>query len=251
MTKCLAVVALAVMSVCSTCYARVHSDPSPAGTGDALASAQAAELKGDRARIDKNYLQAVTEYQRALRFDPKNSALCNKLGIVEFKLDNKGAARKYFTLAVKFDPNEPSALNNLGALALVQRNFKQAASYLKRALALDESSASAHLNLAEAWVGLSQIDRAMTEYSRALELNPDILQENENGVVALVRTQEQRARMEYLLAKAYAKRGNADGALDYLQRAKTDLFPDLHKVYAEQEFALLWTDPRLAKIVKR
>jgi hypothetical protein len=46
------------------------------------------------------------------------------------------------------------------------------------------------------------------------------------------------------------KRGNIDGALDYLNRAKELHYPDLVKVYTDQDFAPLWQDPRLAKIVK-
>jgi len=100
-------------------------------------------------------------------------------------------------------------------------------------------------------MGLGQVDRAMTEYSRALELNPNILAANENGIAAQFRSPEQEARIDYLIAKAYAQRGNLDGALDYLQRAKDKHFPDLTKVYSDQEFASPWTDPRLTKIVKR
>jgi hypothetical protein len=52
-------------------------------------------------------------------------------------------------------------------------------------------------------------------------------------------------------AKSYAKRGNIDGALEYLQRAKDGRYAELARVYTDQEFASLWNDPRLQKIVKR
>jgi tetratricopeptide (TPR) repeat protein len=123
--------------------------------------------------------------------------------------------------------------------------------YLKQALALDESNASAHLNIAEAWAGLGQMERAMTEYARALELNADILNTSGSGVLLQVSTPEQRGRVDFLIAKAYAKRGNLEGALDYLQRAKECHFSGLGKVYEDAVFTPLWTDARLAKIVKR
>ena len=100
-------------------------------------------------------------------------------------------------------------------------------------------------------MGMNQIDRAMTEYARALELDADILSESTSGVSARVSTPEQRARVNFLIAKAYAKRGNIDGALEYLQRARDGRFPEMARVYKDQEFAMLWTDPRLEKIVKR
>jgi hypothetical protein len=91
----------------------------------------------------------------------------------------------------------------------------------------------------------------MTEYARALELNADILSSSQDGVIAQVRTPEQRARISFLIAKSYMKRGNIEGALEYLRRAKEGRYPDLAKVYTDPVFTPLWNDPRLAKIVKR
>jgi tetratricopeptide (TPR) repeat protein len=218
---------------------------------DKFEAVKAAELKGDLARIHENYWIAVSYYEEALRADPENSELYNKLGIVELKLNNRGPARKEFTLAVKYDPRNISALNNLGAVSFLDRKYKPAVRYLKQALALDESSAPSHLNLAEAWMAMGQVDYAMTEYTRALELDADILTSNNEGVIAQVTTPEQRARVNYLIAKAYARRGNVDGALEYLGRAKEGNFAQLASVYNDQDFSALWQDPRLSKIVKR
>jgi hypothetical protein len=92
----------------------------------------------------------------------------------------------------------------------------------------------------------------MTEYARAIELDADILSEGQLGMVARVSTPEQSARVSYLIARAYAKRGNGnmDGALEYLKHAKDGHFADLGRVYKDQEFAMLWQDPRLLKIIK-
>lgn len=218
---------------------------------DALQAAKVAESKGDLERIHTNYLMAASYYRKALRANPHNPQLLNKLGISELKVGERGAARKHFSQALKADPRNISALNNLGAVAFLDKKYKNAVKYLKQALELNEYSAPAHLNLAEAWMGMGEVDRAMTEYARAIELDADILNENESGISARVSTPEQRARVNFLIAKAYAKRGNIDGALEYLKRAKDGRFPELGRVYKEQEFALLWTDPRLEKIVRR
>lgn len=218
---------------------------------DALQIAKSAEMKGDLERIHNNFFMAISYYKQALRADPRNPNVLNKLGIAELKVGDRGPARKHFSQALKYDPRNISALNNLGACAYLDKKYKNAVKYLKQALELDESSAPAHLNLAEAWMGMNQIDRAMTEYARALELDADILTESTTGVSARVSTPEQRARVNFLIAKAYAKRGNIDGALEYLKRASDGRFPEMSRVYKDQEFALLWTDPRLEKIVKR
>jgi tetratricopeptide (TPR) repeat protein len=226
-------------------------DPADATKVDNPNPAVSAETKGDLARIHINYESAISYYLSALRATPRNPNLYNKLGITELQLHERGAASKYFKLALKVDPRNAHALNNLGAVAYLDRKYNPAVRYYKQALALEEENASFHLNIAEAWMSLGQADRAMTEYARALELDADILNSSQEGSIAQVRTPEQRARVAYLIAKAYAKRGNIEGALEYLNRAKTDRYPDLAKVYSDQDFAPVWQDPRLAKIVKR
>jgi tetratricopeptide (TPR) repeat protein len=217
---------------------------------DSIEAARAAETRGDLARAHSNYSLAVSEYEKALHSDPQNPMLHNKIGIAELKLGYRSMARKQFAQALKIDPRNVSALINMGAVSYLEKKYKQSVKYLKQALELDESSAPAHLNLAEAWIGLGEVDHAMVEYARAIELDADILTETEAGISAQISTPQQRARINFLIAKAYARRGNIDGALEYLQRAKDGHFDDMHKVYKDQEFAILWPDPRLARIVK-
>ena len=250
MRRLMAFIAVAGLGIGVASMARGESSldvPKP----DVLQSAKTAEMKGDLERIHNNYLLAISYYRQALRSDPKNPEVLNKLGISELKINDRGQARKDFSQALKRDPRNISALNNLGAVYCLDKKYKNAVKYLKEALELDETSAPSHLNLAEAWMGLEQIDRAMIEYARAIELDADILSEGENGVAARVSTPEQRARVNFLIAKAYAKRGNIEGALEYLKRAKDGRFPEMGRVYQEKEFAVLWTDARLEKIVKR
>ena len=209
------------------------------------------EFKGDVARARDENGSAAAWYAAATRYDKNNAALFNKLGIAQLKSGDMNAARKAFGDAVKRDPTYVDALNNLGAVNCLQRRYKPAVKYLKQALALDETRASAHLNLAEAWMGQKQLERAMTEYARALELDADILSSaDQEGVFAQISTPEQRALISFLIAKAYAKRGNLEGALDYLQRAKDAHYRQMASVYTDPVFAALWKDPRLTAIVK-
>jgi tetratricopeptide (TPR) repeat protein len=239
---------VASLMVCAAGPARPDSLPD---VPKSQTVAMTPEQKGDLARVHKDYYAAVSEYLKALRAEPKNSMLYNKLAISEFQLGEGSAARKHLREAIKLDPHNAVAFNNLGVIDLTDRKYKASVNHLKQALALDESNATAHVNMAEAWMGLKQVDRAMTEYSRALELNKDILNSDNGGVVAQVTTPEQRAYVSFLIAKFYAKKGNVDGALEYLRRAKDGRFPDMAQVYSDKEFAALWSDPRLEKIVKR
>ncbi|MFZ0632868.1 MAG: tetratricopeptide repeat protein [Acidobacteriaceae bacterium] len=229
-----------------------HSSTDQSKTAAAQQTARNYEFKGDLARARDENASAVAWYYAATRYDNHDAALFNKLGIAQLKTGEMSASRKSFTDAVKRDPNFVDALNNLGAVYCLQRRYKPAVKYLKMALALDETKATAHLNLAEAWMGQKQMERAMTEYARALELDADILSSTDkDGVFAQISTPEQQAMISFLIAKAYAKRGNTEGALDYLQRAKEEHYRELASVYTDPVFAALWKDPRLTAIVKR
>jgi tetratricopeptide (TPR) repeat protein len=231
-------------------FGRTDPAPNPAAN-DQQEGAKKAEERGDLARVRNNYSLAAAYYQAALRISRQDANLYNKLGIVQLQQNSRGAARKNFTLALKYDPKLIPAENNLGAVALMDKKYKAAVAYFKEALAMDETVAATHLNLAEAWMGLGETDRAMTEYGRALELDADILSSTQEGIIAQVATPEQRARIAFLIAKSYMKRGNIEGALDSLRKAKELHYPDLAKVYSDPAFTALWEDPRLAKIVKR
>jgi Flp pilus assembly protein TadD len=237
-------VAIGLLVCCATSATAATPDKNK------LESARIAEEKGDLARLHEDYLMASAYFQAALRGNPQKPSLLNKMGIVELQLRQRGEARKYFSKALKVDPQNFGAMNNLGVANYLDKKYKPAVNYFKQALALDETNASTHLNLAEAWIGLGEMDRAMTEYSRALELNADILTTSRQGIQAQVSTPEQRARVDYFIAKAYAKRGNLEGALDFLGRAKEGRYTDLKDVYKDPVFTALWQDPRLAKIVK-
>jgi len=241
------------MAVAFSTAAYAKADPFAADVARAekIKIAQTAELKGDLARIHENFSEAAGFYKQAIRATPGEAKLYNKLGISYLQLHQFGPARKSFSQAVKNDPRFVQAYNNLGATECLDKKYNAAIQHLKRALELDETSAPAHLNMAEAWAGLGEMDRAMTEYARALELNADILTGSPDGVQVRVSTPEQRGRVDYLIALAYARRGNFDGSLEYLSRARAEHFSGLSKVYEEKLFAPLWGDPRLEKIVKR
>jgi tetratricopeptide (TPR) repeat protein len=241
---------LAVMSLLmgAAAYGKTNA---AAAKKDKMEMARAQEEKGDLARLHKDYQSALSHYDTALRVNNKSADLYNKMGIAELQLNDRGSARRYFARAIKLNPQLFAALNNMGVLDLLDKRYKASIIYFKQALALDETNAHTHLNLANAWMGLGEVDYSMTEYARALELDADVLSTSPEGVVAQVSTPEQRARISFLIAKSYMKRGNLEGALEYLRRAKDGRYPNMSDVYKDPAFTALWNDPRLAKIVKR
>jgi tetratricopeptide (TPR) repeat protein len=208
------------------------------------------EKAGDEARAQKDYVQAIRYFQTALKKDRKNSVLYNKLGLAELKNNDLNAARSDFQKAVKRNSKYAEAVNNLGAVDYMKKDFGAAAKNFKKAVALDETRPTFHVNLGAAWFSQKKLERAMAEYTRALELDPDALRQNAKaGVTAQIASPEERARYSYLMAKIYAKRGDVDGCLQCLKKAKEEGYRDLANVYKDEEFSRLRENPRLHEVV--
>jgi len=206
------------------------------------------EAAGDSARVNKDYVQAIEYFEAAIRKDSRNPKLYNKLGLAQLKAGNLAEARTSFQKATKRDPKFADSVNNLGAVEYMQKHYGPAAKMFKKAVALDESKATFHVNLGATWFAQKKLERAFAEYARALELNPDALATSNSGVQAQIASPEERAKYAYMLAKIYAKRGEADECMRSLRKAKEEGYRDLANVYKDAEFAQLRNDPRLAEI---
>jgi Flp pilus assembly protein TadD len=219
-----------------------------------LKSMTVAELEkaGDNCRAQKDYDHAIQYFQEAVRKDKKSATLRNKLGLAELQAGETKQARFDFEKAVKLNPKFADALNNIGAVYLMQNKLDPAVKYFQKAVALDQAEAAYHVNLGAALFGQQKFDRASDEYTRALDLDPQVLEHHTRvGATAQVGNLEDQAKFYYMLAKIYAKRGDADDCLRCLRKAKESGYRDLSNIYKEEEFSRLWDDARLAQLVPR
>ena len=230
------------------------TEPEMANPEQALSTANMSaidlETRGDILRAERDYPQAIHFYQEALKRNPKNSTLYNKIGMTEMKRGNIETADLNFQQAVKLNGKNADALNNLGVVAFSQKNFNKSVKFYKKALAVDETNATYHSNLGTAWFTQNKLERAMAEYARAMELDPEVfLRSNQGGSIARVASAEDRAKYEYMLAKLYAQHGDWERCFQWLAKAKEDNYRGIKDVYKDAEFAKMRQDPRLAQIV--
>ena len=231
-------------------YARAESVPDQDVPNINSMTVAELEKAGDTARARKDYDIAILYFQAALRKDRKNAVLYNKLGLAELKKDDLSAARMDFERANKQNSKYAEAVNNIGAVEYMRKNYGAAAKYFKKAVALDETHATYHVNLGAAWFSQKKMDRAIAEYTRAMELNPDAFrQDSRAGIAAQISSPEERAQYSYLLAKAYAKRGDVEGCLQCLKKAKEDGYRNLANVYKDEEFSRMRDNPKLQEVV--
>jgi Flp pilus assembly protein TadD len=208
------------------------------------------EKAGELCRIHKDYEGAIQYFREAVHKDRKSATLRNKLGLAELQAGQSDVARSDFEVAAKLNPKYADAFNNVGAVYFMQNKSGPAAKYFKKAVALDETRATFHVNLGATWFNQKKFERAINEYTRALELDPQAMEEHSRiGVTAQVTNTEERGKFYYMLAKIQAKRGDLDGCLVCLKKAKDNGYRDLGNVYKEDEFSRLWSDERLAQLV--
>jgi tetratricopeptide (TPR) repeat protein len=225
------------------------ADTSTGATKDTM-SAVELEKAADLARAQKNWDAAIDYFHAAIRKDRKNAVLYNKMGLAQLQKDDLKVARASFEKASKLNPKYVEAVNNIGAVEYKRKNYGSAAKYFKKAVALDESRATFHVNLGAAWFSQKKMDRAIAEYTRAMELDPDAFRtENKTGIAAQISSPEERAQYAYTLAKAYAKRGDVEGCLQCLRKAKEDGYRSMANVYKDEEFSRMRDNPKLQEVV--
>ena len=231
-------------------YSKAEADTPQAAPNLNLMTAAELEKAGDEARTQKDYVKAIDYFEAAVRKDRKNAVLYNKLGLSELRRDDLKSARMDFERSAKLNPRYAEAVNNIGAIEYMKKNYKNAAKYFKKAVALDETHATYHVNLGAAWFSQKKMEQAIAEYIRAIEIDPEAFRhDNRTGIAAQIASPEERAQYSYLLAKAYAKRGDVEGCLQCLRKAKEDGYRNLANVYRDEDFSRLRDNPKLQEVV--
>jgi len=220
------------------------------GTSLSSMSVQQLEEQGDQLRGQRNPAEAIRYYQAALKKDPGSAKLYNKIGLAELRLNHLDAAEANFEKATKLDSKNDHAFNNMGTVAFVRKNYSKAAKYYKKALALDETNAVYHCNLGSAWFSQNKLEHAMDEYARAIEIDPEVFTKiTQSGTIARVAGTEDSAKFDFMMAKIFAKQGDVDQTMHWLQKAKEDGYGNMKDVYKDEEFSKMRQDPRLTQIV--
>jgi len=213
------------------------------------ATVQELDARGDDLRGQKAYLDALDYYRAAIAKGP-SASLHNKAGITELELRREKEAIKSFEHAVKMDRQFADALNNLGVAFYLEKKYGKSIKQYQKAIRLRPDVASFYNNLGAAYYGKKEWQEATSAYGRALQLDPDIFERtSRTGVTAQLPSPEDRARFEYLIAKLYAKQGDADHALLYLRRAMEEGYAGINDVYKDSDFDGIRKDNRFAQLM--
>jgi tetratricopeptide (TPR) repeat protein len=217
------------------------------------ASAKELERQADQLRSQKAYIDAIDYFEAAIKKDPNNATLYNKIGIAELMLGPTRfrEAGKHFETAIKKDRKLAEAYNNLGVVNYERKKYRGAIKQYKKALEIDPESASFHSNLGAAYFAQKKFEEATKEYAEAVKLDPEIFEHSSRmGITAQMSSPQDRAHYSYVLAKLYAKMGDSDRSLQYLRKAMEEGYKKVDDAYKDPEFAELRKDARFAELMK-
>jgi tetratricopeptide (TPR) repeat protein len=143
----------------------------------------------------RNHLDTV------YRLAPANPDVNYVFGIYFIETNELEKARGHLEKAVNLDPRHARALQALGIVFLRRNTPVESVPYLKRALEAEPTSWRSHALLAEVWLRMGLVDDSVKQSERALELG--------HGPAAVV---------EPLLARALARRGETERAIQILEK---------------------------------
>ena len=182
--------------------------------------------------------EAIHEEEEALAIDPANVQVHVNLLSLYGRKGDAAKARQHFDAAIKLNPGRSDAWYDYGVLLFGERNYTEAEQAFRRAVAIDPSYADAHNNLGVIYEQQGRLDDAAQEFRAAITDRPDfplarfhlgrILVNQEKYPEAI--EQFQRALQPedaqtpiyiYALAATYARAGDREHALAYLEKART------------------------------
>lgn len=124
--------------------------------------------------------QAGLIASNALDRNPKAAALHNIMGLIYLKKDDSKRAVDSFQRALAVDPQQSNAKLNLATLELSYGDFASAVERFEALLKERPKDAMLHMSLGVGLRGLEKYEEAKAAYTKALELDPNLIQAEYN-----------------------------------------------------------------------
>jgi len=208
------------------------------------------EKRGDIFVARKMYREAVDAYQQAIKEDPRDARLYNKLGISYHRQEMFGQARRSYEEASRLDSKYSEAVNNLGTIYFAERRYKRAQQTYEKALKITPDSASVYSNLGTAFFARRRYKQATEAYMKALDLDPTVFESGGRGGTTLQdRTVEERGKYYYYLAQAFADNGQYDRSVIYLRRSIEEGYGKARRADQDPAFKAMYELPEFLAVV--
>ena len=137
---------------------------------------------GDAYFSSKRPQQSIAPYEQALKLDPANVKIADKLATVYAMQNKLGDAERVLVKAIESDPKNGALLTNLSNIFLANSKPGEAIRTAKLALQVQPSS-DVYVTMGSAYEQLKDLKNSLIAYQRAFDLGdqrPEIKQKLEN-----------------------------------------------------------------------
>ena len=162
-------------------------------------------------------VEALSQYETALKNDPNNAALYVKLGLVWNKEGKFDQAIAYLQKAIQLDPMNTTARFNLGVSLLQRGKDSQGLKQLGEVLRLKPNDAATHFCMGFAFLYSKRIEEAVASFNLGLLYQPDDA-EAHYGLGSALSIQRKREGAVAALREAIRLRPNYPEAQALLQQ---------------------------------
>ncbi len=191
--------------------------------------------EGDIAFARSDYYAALIKYLEAMRLNPYDEYLLNRLGIAYAQLKFYNEARQAFERAVDLDPKLAFAVNNIGSVYFAQQNLRKAEKHFKKAIRMKKDETSFYMNLAALYLEKKKPDKAMAEWKKALAIDPDAFSKT-SSVSLGAGGRSSPMEKSFNIARLYASLGNVELVIENLKEAFNHGFSDIRAIEREKDF---------------
>jgi tetratricopeptide (TPR) repeat protein len=193
-----------------------------------------------------NLDRAIEEYKRAVSIDKSYYKAYNNLGVAFYKKNFFQEAERYFKKALEIEPEYSVAKKNMDAAVKKDVVFRETIEKLKEKLKENTLDAGLRYDLANAYRNTGQLQEAIVEYRKVIELKPDFtdslnnlgsvyieIGDYDNAIRVFISAVSKGAgndKAHFLLAQSYFKKDWLDEA-DIEYHKALEINQELEEVY--------------------
>jgi len=209
---------------------------------------------------------AESEFRQALEIDPKDVNTHQWHAVFLAKLGRFKEAFAEIGTAKELDPLSLPVATSEGEILRYARRYDEAIEELRRAIDLEPSFKSTHVELARAYELKGMFREAAFEWSRVQVLSGSTevggasaavrdVAGYERAVKVWLESLQEESKRQYVspmaLVAAYARLGNVEQTLGWLEKAYRQRDPGLSSLKVEPLFEFLRSNPRFQDLLRR
>jgi tetratricopeptide (TPR) repeat protein len=164
---------------------------------------RAQNLLGNQYFGTQEYEEAIKQYDKALKINPKFSQPYNQLGYAHRFMGNYDEAEKAFKVYIKLIPDDPNPYDSYAELLMKMGRYDESIQNYQKALAINSNFPASHIGIATNY-------NYKGEHAKAIEQLEKFFK--------MAKTDGQKRQAIFAMAVSYADQGKLEKAMEMLEK---------------------------------